>query len=139
MRLKIGIISTGLVLGYLVFADTVVEEESGTISAATTVKSPEDLRTLLRAEQEKYALLAPPTTELYWSERNDDIFVDWTGWPESAKELAFAILDENLIPRYEIHLWEDPETGIITMANMYKAVMAELQPEEGFDPLGWVM
>ena len=138
MKLKIGIVVLGLVLGCLAVAEALDEEVGGT-SATATIKSPEDLRMLLREEQKKYAILAIPSTELYWSMRTDDIFVDWSEWPDSAKENAIAVLDENLIPRYEIHLWEDPETGNITIANAYGETMATLEPEEEFDSLGWAM
>ena len=85
--------------------------------AATSVKSPEDLRILIRMEQEKFVMLAPPSLEPYWSVRTDDVFVDWFSgeWGEAATKLAIATLDKNMIPRYEILLWEDPESGIITI------------------------
>ena len=136
MTLKVRIVALVLVFGYSTSAEEIAEVET---TGSTTVKSPEDLRILLRAEQEKYALLAPPSIDPYWSTRDDDIFVNWSEWPESAKKLAVATLDENLIPRYEIYLWENPESGTITVANMYNETMTELQPEKGFDSLGWAM
>lgn len=119
---------------------SVSAQSSAAISTTTEpVSTLEDLRSLLRDSQQKYAIAAIPTTEIFWEERTDDIFVDWKQFPQSVKELAIATLDENLIPRYEIHLWESSETGIITIANKYSQVMAKLEPEEEFDPLGWAM
>ncbi len=111
------------------------------LPATKTVSSTGDLRTLLRKSQKEWMAISPPSLEtIYWDSRNDeDIFVDWSGFKPSETKAAFAILDRNLIPRYEIRLWEDRETGIITIENMYGETMATLRPEKGFDSLGWAL
>ena len=59
MNIKFGIVAAGLVLGHPVFAAGISEVEAvdsiGRIEkpAAITVKSPEDLRTLIRNRTEK--------------------------------------------------------------------------------------
>ncbi len=103
------------------------------------VSSTGDLRSLLRESQRQFFMPSiPSTSQILWDVRSDeDIFVDWVGFKPSERRAAFAILDRNLIPRYEIHLWESPKTGIITVANMYGETMATLRPEKGFDCLAW--
>jgi len=102
-----------------------------------TIKSPENLRGLIRGEQEKFALISPPSPFLYWSRiEGQDVFVEWEDWG-AARKLAFAYLDENMIPRYELKIWEDFDSGIIFVVNDRNEIMAQLAPETGFDPYGF--
>ena len=143
MKLKLGLIIACFVMGCSSFAAITIEPEAvdsiGRIAKPVTfcVKSPEDLRGLIRGEQEKFALIAPPSPFLYWSRiEGRDVFVEWEDWGES-KKLAFAYLDKNMIPRYELKIWEDFDTGMIFVVNDRNEIMAKLAPEKGFDPYGF--
>ena len=126
--------NSGLLLAIIMVAVGAYAADIDLSPETTTVSNIEDLRILLRKSQKEWMAISPPSTEMvYWDSRNDgDVFVDWAGFKPPEKKSAIAILDHNLIPRYEIHLWEDPETGIITIANMYYETMATLKPEKGF-------
>ncbi len=143
MNAKSLMIVVGLVLGCPVFVEAVSEVEAvdsiERIENPTpiTVRSPEDLRALIRGEQEKYTVLAPPSLEPYWSSLDGDVFVDWEDWPEASRNLAFAVLDENMIPRYELKIWEDFVSAEIFVVNDRNGIMATLKPEIGFDPYGF--
>ncbi len=142
MNIKFGIVAVGLVLVHPVFATVVSEVEAidsiGLIEkpATISVKSPEDLRALIRGEQETYTLLAPPSLSPYWSRIKGDVFVEWEEWGE-ARKLAFAYLDRNMIPRYEIKVWEDFNSGAIFVVNGRNEIMARLEQEKGFNPYGF--
>lgn len=144
MKLNLGCIVLGLTVGGAAFAavspEIEVVDSIGWIEKPATiaVKSPEDLRTLIRVEQEKYAVLAPPSLSPYWSMIKGDIFVDWFSgeWGTTAKR-AFAYLDKNMIPRYEVKIWEDFSSGEIFVVNNRNELMATLNPEKGFDSYGF--
>ncbi|MCK5843059.1 MAG: hypothetical protein KAG97_00040, partial [Victivallales bacterium] len=144
MKLNLGfVVAACFLVGSPSFALTVVEAEAvDSIErlkkpATISVKSPEDLRALIRGEQEKFALIAPPSLEPYWSSLNGDVFVEWEDWPEASRKLAFAVLDENMIPRYELKIWEDFVSAEIFVVNDRNGIMATLKPEKGFDPYGF--
>lgn len=133
---------SGLLLAIIMAAIEVHAADVDLSPETTPVSNIEDLRGLLRESQARFFMPSIPSTDqILWDVRgeSEDIFVDWFsgGWPESATKLAVATLDKNMIPRIEIHLWESPETGLITIENMSGETMATLKPEKGFDSLGW--
>ncbi len=130
-------------LSLLLVAITVatgVHAEDIIVEGTATVSNVEDLRILLRESQWRFFVPSIPSpSQILWDVQGDgeDIFVDWAGFKPTEKKNATAILDKNMIPRYEILLWESPETGSITIANTYGETMAVLKTEKDFLSLGW--
>ncbi len=131
----------GVVLGAAIVGSSIAKPidsvELIEAEKTATVTSIEDLRALLKAEQRQWGPISPPSIHRFWNLREDVIFVDWKGdWPQSAKKTAIAQLDKNMIPRYDVWVWEEAD-GTVVIQNAYGQVMAKLAPEKRYNPFGW--
>ncbi len=81
--------------------------------------------------------ISPPSEYTYWETPNRVVPVDFAKFPKRFKKLAYAELDENLMPIYRIAIYEDYVTRETVFINMYDQEMLRLSAEKGYDPFLW--
>lgn len=129
MKLKVGIVALGFVLGCSALAKTPADND--------VVATIYELETLFWEQQYKYLPLSLPPEDVFVLLREPVVPVNWKKFPSKFTSLMYAQMDANGYPIYKVSVYEDPATRETVFLNSYGTEACRLSPEANYDPFAW--
>lgn len=126
MKLKIGVVIAGMVLGCSVAAET-----SAQVDVVDTIYG---LEALFWEQQYQFLPVSPPSEEVYVHPLATVVPVDWKSFPKQFTKRMYAEMDGDGFPVYRVAVYEDAATRDTVFLNAYGTEAYRLSPEEDYDP-----